>query len=104
VNKRQRERFYDKEIAPELLRLAKACEGNGLSFLAVVEWAPNETGRTVSIREGSGFGIRMTDAAAQANGNIDAFMIPMQRHAHQHGHSSIVMHALGVPLKPGEPR
>lgn len=69
-------------------------------MLAVVEWAPNEIGRTLSLQAGSGFGIRMTDAAAQANGNIDSFMIPMQRHAHKHGHSSIVLKLLGVPTTP----
>lgn len=100
MTKRQRERLYDNGIAPELLRLCKLCEDNGLSMIAVVEWAPNETGRTLSLRSGSGFGIRMTEAAAQANGNVDSFMVALQRYAREHGHSSMVLNMLGVPLTP----
>jgi hypothetical protein len=35
------EQFYDEKIAPELLRLAKLCEDNGLPFFAVVEFGPD---------------------------------------------------------------
>ena len=46
--------------------------------------------------------IRSVDGgfSACAHGNIDSFMIAIQRYAHTHGHSSAVLNVLGVPLNP----
>ncbi|MEW6256558.1 MAG: hypothetical protein AB1592_11425 [Pseudomonadota bacterium] len=100
---KERETFYDDEVAPLLAELSRKCTAAGLSFLAVVEWAPGDTGRTLGLVSGSGFGIRMADAAAKASGNVDSFMFALMRYAREHGHSSAILHQLGVPLTPGEP-
>jgi hypothetical protein len=92
-----REKYYDEHIAPKLLALAKECEEHGLSLLAMCEWAPGEFGRTVSLRKGAGFGIRLADTAVRANGNVDAMMMAIERYAREHGHSSIYLSRCWVP-------
>jgi hypothetical protein len=46
MNAKEKEKFYDEKIAPELVKLALACRDNGLTFLAGVEWSPGEIGKT----------------------------------------------------------
>lgn len=100
------EKFYDKEIAPALMALAKKCEAEGLSFFAAVNFGPEgEIGRTVSLREGSPFMLRMLDALARCwceggTVNVDAFLIALSRHAREHGHSSMFLSQLGIPTEP----
>lgn len=96
--------MYDEAIAPKLLDLAKECEQLGLSFLAVVEFRPGETGRTISLRSGSGFGIRLCDAAAKANGNLDVLILAIERYATKNGHSSVYLSMLGIPESPNAQR
>lgn len=96
----EREAFYDAEIAPAIRELAKRCAKNGLSFLAIIEWAPGEFGRTLSLVAPSGLGIRWADAAACANGNADGLIMALMKDAHEHGHSSACLHLLGVPMTP----
>lgn len=96
-----REAFYDAEIAPVLMKLAAACEAKGLSFLAVVEWAPDELGRTVTISPPSGAGIRMANAAAASRGNLDSLAFSVARDiAPGTPHNSIVLKMLGVDPDP----
>lgn len=97
-----KEQFYDERVAPVLSDLAKQCKDRGLSLLAVCEWEPGEFGRTLTLREKSGLGIRLADAAAKANGNVDALLIGIIRYAKEHGHSSAYLSLLGVPTTPGE--
>lgn len=85
---KEREAFYDREVAPVLLALAKQCEANGLSFVASVEYGPNETGRTMSLQADAGINIRMAYWAGAACGNADGLIIAMLRHAREHGHNS----------------
>lgn len=93
------ETFYDEEIAPKLLELAKKCEGRGISFLASVEFEPGEVSRTESLQKTAGIGQKITHWAARCNGNVDILMIAIQRHAKEHGHSSAVLHLLGTPTR-----
>lgn len=100
MNESEREAFYDTEIAPALLRLANKCADNGLSFLASVEWAPGESGRTRKFVEPFGISMDLADAMFRANGNIDSFMIYLMKRARKVGHSSAVLHQLGVAPEP----
>ena len=97
-----KEQYYDEFIAPRLIELSEECEAHGLSFLAVCEWTPGEYCQTMNLESGSGFGIRMTDAAVRAKGNIDSFMFAIMRHARKNGHSSMILKQLGVPINPVE--
>lgn len=98
----EKEDFYDSEIAPALMALAKKCEDRGLSFLAVVEWEKGETGRTLSMQPGSGVEFRMAEVGARAQGNVDALIFALMKYGREHGHSSICLAGLGVPA--GEPK
>lgn len=93
------EDFYDEEIAPVLLELADKCKARGMSFAAAVEYAPGDTGETIALVDP---GIKMLLAAwgIQCHGNVDSLMIQVQRHAKQHGHSSMILNLLKVPLQP----
>lgn len=94
---KEREDFYDREIAPILLDLANKCAENGLSFVAMAEWDAGETGRTMKVREDAGIGIKMALWAMQATGNADNLIWAMQRHGKAHGHNSICLHMLEQP-------
>lgn len=95
----EREAFYDAEVAPVLRELSIKCRDNGLSFLAIVEWAPGEQGRTSSLLAPSGDGIRWADAAARANGNTDGLIMGLMKEGRERGHNSVCLHLLGVPEK-----
>jgi hypothetical protein len=90
----EREQLYDCEIAPALLELASKCQDNGLSLAAMVEWEPGETGRTAALAAGSGFGIRMVEAAIRASGNVDSLIFALMKYGREHGHSSACLQLL----------
>jgi hypothetical protein len=96
----EKEQYYDNHVAPKLLEVAKECDELGLSLLAVCEWAPGEYGSTVLLREGASFGLRLTHAATQANGNVDSLLIAIERHAREHGHCSAYLSMRGIPTTP----
>jgi hypothetical protein len=91
----EREKFYDDEIAPALLALRDKCRENGLSFVASVEWAPNESGRTASIAEEHGAGIILTNMAAMCKGNADSLIGGMLKYGEEKGHNSHYLAMLG---------
>ena len=90
----EREAFYDHEIAPVLMELARKCEDNGVSFVATVEWQPGETGETATIQESAGIKLRMAHWAVAAHGNADALIGALVKHGKEHGHNSIYLHML----------
>lgn len=101
------ESYFDDQIAPRLAALAKECHQNGVSFLAVCEWAPGEIGRTSAFQPECGIGLQIAEKAAHTNGNIDQFMTSIMRHAEHYGHNSFVLEQLGIPPQPndaGSPR
>lgn len=67
MNIKEREKFYDEKIAPELLRLGKLCQENGLSFVCGVEWDTNEVGRTAALTKDAGEGMHRANQALQGN-------------------------------------
>lgn len=91
------ERFYDEVIAPQLLRIAKQCEENGLSLVALCEWEPGENGTTATLQENASVAVLLTHASTRAQGNIDALVMACIRYAQEHGHSSAVLSSFGVP-------
>lgn len=97
---KNKENYYDEQIAPKLKALAKECESNGISLLAVCEWKPGEIGRTLVLQKESGVGIKIANAAAQANGNVDSLLMAIERYALEHGHNSIYLHQRGIPETP----
>jgi len=88
------EKFYDEEVAPVLMELARKCEGANLSMVCVVEWTPGDVGKTMTVRAGAGIGLRQTYWAALANGNADLLIGQMVKHGKEHGHNSAFLHLI----------
>lgn len=95
-----KETFYDTIVAPELLKLSNLCKDNGVGFVAMVQFGETAHGRTVTLPNGSSFAIRLAEAAMRAEGNVDALMMAVARHAKKSGHSSLVLEILGTPTQP----
>lgn len=93
----EREEFYDNEIAPALLEIGRKCEANGISLIAMAEWAAGEYGRTATISTEASFVIRMAHCAMQANGNVDSLIFAIQKYARENGHTSICLAMLDRP-------
>lgn len=99
------EEFYDQEIAPELLRLAKLCEARGMAFVCDVGFmdAEGNKGSTRFCPEGAHIRQLFTWWASCADGNADTLIWAMQGHAKKHGHSSASLYLLGTPTHPAAP-
>lgn len=84
------EKFYDEEIAPILMELARKCEDHGISFVASVEYNKGEIGETYTLQHP---GIKMLTAywGMKCHGNIDNFIMVALKHAKEHEHSSIFL-------------
>lgn len=101
------EEFYDAEVAPVLMGLAKKHQDRGLGFLALAQWdKAGKVSRTVTLPEGAPaylrYGLTLASASTEAGVNIDGFMIAVMKEAREKGHSSMILKQLGVPLTPGE--
>ncbi len=86
-----KEAFYDDKIAPVLLELVKQCEAEGLSLVAMCEFAPNETGTTCSVRKGAGIEIVMANMAMRSLGNVDLLLMSLCHYGDKHGHNSVML-------------
>lgn len=74
------EEDYDREIAPELLKLAEKIRDMGGSIVTRVEWAPEEAAIVkCGIRDETSIAQRMTLIAALCKGNFDLFHIEMRK-------------------------
>ncbi len=96
----ERETYYDREIAPRLVEVARLCEAQGMSIVASVEYNPDKRGSTISEVEFAGLAQQIVRWATLADRNVDTLIGALVTHARLHGHSSIFMARLGVPEKP----
>lgn len=94
------EQVYDEQIAPKLLEVRKLCEQHGLPLVAQVEYAPGDFGMTKFLPEQSNLAMLLMNSAAMCKNNVDSLFIAIERHAREHGHSSVYLHRLGIPLQP----
>ena len=97
----QREKFYDAEIAPALAALGTRCHENGMSFVALVDWSPDNVAVTAQLAERASPQARWSRFAALCRANVDNLIVALVREASASGHSSICLRALGVPDAPG---
>lgn len=65
------EAVYDKDVAPELLRLGRICAANGMHLVAHVEYEPGCGAYTASIDPGASFATKLVHLAAKCDGNIE---------------------------------
>lgn len=99
--KTENEKFYDEQIAPVLLELARKCKERGMAFLASVEYDPLTMGRgrtdymPVDEADKLSAAQRIVHWAARCDGNIDKFFVACDLHGKEHGHSSIYLQLAG---------
>lgn len=101
MTNKEKEKVYDEEIAPALLKVSQRCQELGMAFIASVEFDPPNGGRgrtefqpkdtveTLSAAQ------RLIHWAAICDGNIDRLFIACDRHGREHGHSSVYLSQLG---------
>ena len=80
-----KETYYDEEIAPALLELANKCKEAGLSFVAVVEYAPDELARTRMLQQDAGLKITMVEHCAHTAPNMDGYVMGLARYCNENG-------------------
>ena len=85
------ESFYEEEIAPELLKLAKRCEERGMSLVALCEFEKGNSGAVLTMRENAGCAMRIVRYAASAFGNADKLIMWLIQDGKKHGHDSIYL-------------
>lgn len=98
----QAEQFYDEHVAPVLLELARKCDEQGIPFLASVEYGEGDLGTTINKAAHASSAFYLPRLALFSS-NIDSFMIRVSRDATKHGHSSMILTLLGVPVQPTTP-
>ena len=96
----EREEFYDAEIAPALAGLAKRCHENGMSFVSLVDWSPEDVGVTAQLVERASPQARWSRFAALCRANVDTLIMTIMNEARTSGHSSVCLRMLGVSEKP----
>lgn len=96
----EREEFYDAEIAPALASLAARCHENGMAFVALVDWSPEDVGLTIQLVERSSPQARWARFAALCRGNVDTLIMTIMNEARVSGHSSLCLRLLGISEKP----
>lgn len=92
------EEWYDKELAPKLRELADQAGARGMSFVSVVEYAPDHRSRTTLLGPHAGIAMKMLTLCAAAGENVDGYMIALTRHCRENGidtSASMVMRLLG---------
>jgi len=94
--------FYDRQIAPTLMRLAKRCQARGMSFLAQVEFDPGRRGKTEAVVPGIGLGMTLTHLAINCEGNIDRFVMSAANLVRENAipHNSVILQSLGIDQDP----
>lgn len=104
MNDQDKEAIYDKEIAPELLRIAERCQELGLSMVSVVEYSPADRGRTMTIQEDASLGMKVIQMAAQTGERLDGLMLAISRYivANRVPHSCIVLERMGIEPNPDD--
>lgn len=94
------EAIYDEKIAPALLDLLKICAANGMQMVASVEYEPGESGTSIQFDGKQSLPMDFGLVALRSHGNVDSLISWIISYAREHGHSSIYLHQLGVPMTP----
>lgn len=100
----QREALYDDQIAPLLAQAGQIAQANGMSMTCVVEFNPGETGETATLAKGHDFKVALAHYAIACHGNVDALFVGIAKHARQHGHSSLYLSRMDIPMTPEDPK
>lgn len=96
-----KEEFYDTEIAPKLLELAKLCKEKEIPFFARVEYnsEAGEGATTAFTTKDDSLGQKMLNWVGQAKNNFDLFMMAVLREVKGKPHNSIYLTILQKELE-----
>ena len=93
-----KEAYYDEHIAPKLLELGEVAIQRSFRF----RWFASGNRESTEARAISSRGAASPFAwwmpPRKASGNVDGFMMAIERHARKHGHGSMYLHMRGVPV------
>lgn len=81
----ENEKFYDEEIAPALLEIAKKLDARGMSMIATVEYDRGERGSTYQLAKDRGFEMDLLYAQSRAGNHIDSFLFSVIRMCQRRG-------------------
>lgn len=102
-----KEHIYDSQIAPLMTQIIAICKASGIALHADFELdIPEDSAYPMHClthllgNAGISARMRMQDAAARCGGNVDKFIWWLKKDAAEHGHSSIELSLMGVPLTP----
>jgi len=70
-----KETYYDQTIAPQLAKIAADCTDHGLSFIAAVQYSPNDYGETRMYAGEICDALKLIQLASMTQGNFDAFIL-----------------------------
>ncbi|MES2973426.1 MAG: hypothetical protein V4757_07445 [Pseudomonadota bacterium] len=79
------EAFYDAEIAPALMALGARMQERGMSFVATVEYDPDQRGSTFILSKDAGLPMHILHIAAHAGQNFDGLAMGVLRHCQKNG-------------------
>lgn len=79
------EKWYDKEIAPALAKLAKRCKKKNMAFGAIVEYEPGSEGRTVYTTKEMSLAMQLGLIGIKSGGNIDKVIMAYERSTKEAG-------------------
>lgn len=92
------EQFYDEIITPKLLEITELCKSMEIGFMAITGF--NGSHGQVSDFKDSDYAMLMAHYAIASKGNIDVFMMNIEKLAIKNGHSSIYLTLRGIPTIP----
>jgi hypothetical protein len=100
-----KESVYDKRISPLMLEIIRICQEEEMPFFASFEFADNsfctsahDVGHSVMKHYRA-----LSQCAEHGGVNVDKYMFWVAKTARVEGHSSIVLHQMGVPEVPNGP-
>lgn len=92
------EQFYDETITPKLLEVRDLCKARSMEFMSVTTFRGGH-GQIGDYQE-SNYAMLMVHYAIASKGNIDIFMMNIEKLARKSGHSSIYLTWRGIPETP----
>ena len=88
------EEYYDKEIAPKLLEIARLCKEKKLPFLATVWFEDEDSGTTRVFPSESNPSFTLAHMANRCRGNIDKLCLALVRLVPIENDTSVVLRLL----------
>lgn len=91
------EHIYDSEVAPRMAEIIEICQAHGLPMHATFQYGEGGFVTTHVPAEGEVWWLDLLRVVAMSHGNVDLLFMAISQHAKKHGHSSLFLHAAGLP-------